>query len=392
MYYKEIPPNLLLRLQKPLEEVTEEAVTKRLNLLFQDKWKKEFSHKQLFAINLPVIGPRGMEILTTVSLWLIKNTITIPVDKDEFISRSSYVIAPVIDDKSKLEGEKMAFMNTAIRGLSVGTSEKLSEEISLDKYIISKGIYISERIRDYNFDEEAIKVILTKEEESPSDRRGSPRQALPFFKSIPASVTINRDVFKTDIFLLDFSSSGLKLISSFNFPKDKQFNLSLELGETISLWCEVVWNNSLWEDLQHVGLKFVKLHLDKFEKLCRHFEDLMIKKGGDDFRVNRTLPLELTLWDQPRRLSTFIHSLTTKELRIIHPSYLKDGTKTQCRIYPFWNLPPIEGLVEVISSHIMKGGGCLAVLQFTRISKESESVLENFIQKCIMEERRSKEQ
>lgn len=393
MYYKEIPKNLLAKLQKPLEAVTEDAVTKRLNGLFPDKWKKEFTHKQLFALNLPMIGPRGMEVLTTISLWLIKNTITIPVEKDEFLSRTTYVITAVFDDESRQESERLAFMNTAIRGFMIGVTEKTINEISLERHIISRGIYLSERVRDHNLDVQAMKVLLAKEEEeeSPADRRATPRQALPFFKSIPAAVTINRDVLRTDIFLLDFSSSGLKLISSFNFPKDKQFNLTLELKETVSLWCEVVWKNNLWEDLQHVGLKFVKLHLDKFELLCKYFEDIMPKKGGEDYRINRTLPVELTLWDQPRRMPTFIHSLSAKELRIIHPSYLKEGTKTLCRIYPFWNSPPIEGEVEVISSHIMKGGGCLAVMQYTNLSKESEGYLEDFIQKCIMEERRNKE-
>lgn len=391
MYYKEIPKNLLARLQKPLESFTEDAVAKRLNQIFGDKWKNEYTHKQLFAVNIPMIGLRGMEVLTTISLWLIKNTITIPVSSDEYMSRTSYVICPVFDEESKQEGEKLAFLNTAVRGLLIGVSEKMLNELSVEKYIFARGIYFSERVRDYNFDVEAIKVILFKEAESPPDRRSTPRKSLQFFKSIPASVTINRDVLRTDIFLLDFSSNGLKLISSFNFPKDKQFNLTLELKEPISLWCEVVWKNNLWEDLQHIGLKFVKLHLDKFEKLCKYFEDIMPKKGEEDFRINRVLPLELTLWDQPRRMPTFIHSISTKELRIIHPSYLKDGTKTMLRIFPFWNSPPIEAEVEVASSHIMKGGGCLAVLDFVKISKESEGFLENFIQKCIMEERRNKE-
>jgi hypothetical protein len=399
VYYKEIPRNIQEKLQKPLESFTEESITRRLNEIFQNKWKSEHTHKQLFAISLPMIGPRGMETLTTIPLWLIENTITVTFSKDEEMTRTSYVICPVFDEESKKENEKLAFVNTAIRGFSLGVDEKKLATISLEKEIIGRRLFFSERINDYIFDVEAMKVILSKEketktvaedEQAASDRRIAPRKTVPLFQGIPALITIDRRIFEAEIFILDFSSSGLKIISTYDFPQGKPFTLTLDRTDPIGLWCEVVWKNALWEQLQHVGLKFVKLHLDKFEKLCRYLETLMPRKVEGDIRVGKMLPVEMDLWSPPKKLPTFFHSISMKEIRIIHPSFLQEGTKTIIRIYPVWNVPPLECEVEVSSSQILKEGGCLAILAIRTISDQNKELLQGFLQKCAMEERHSK--
>jgi hypothetical protein len=387
MYYKEIPRQILEKLQKPLEAFTEEAVTRRFDTLFQGRWKCEYTHKQLFALNLPMIGPRGMEVLTTIPIWLIESTITVTVSKDEQISRTSYVITPLFSDDDRKENEKLSFINTALRGFSAGMDEKKLHALSLEKDIIGRKVFVSEHIHDYVFDVEAVKVILAKEEEEGPDRRNAPRKTLPTIQSVPVMVTLDRRVIETDIFLLDFSSSGLKIITTFDFPKDKPFTLTLRLDEPLSLWCEVVWKNALWEELNYIGIKFVKLHLDKFEKLCRFVEDKMPRRDEGGLKVSRVLPMELALWDQPKRLPTFFHSLSPEEMRILFPSFLKEGLKTVCRIFPLWNVPPIEGEVEVISSLVLKEGGCLAVLAFRNMSAQSREMLQGFLQKCTLEER-----
>jgi hypothetical protein len=399
VYYKEIPKNILEKLQKPIESFTEESITRRLKDLFAGKWRSEHNHKQLFAISLPMIGPRGMEILTTIPLWLIENTITITLAKDDEISRTSYVICPVFDEESKKENEKLAFINTAIRGYSVGVDEKKLATISLEKDIIGRRLFFSERINDYIFDVEAMKVVLLKEkaevkaqaeEQSDSDRRVAPRKAVPLFQGIPAMVTVDHRVFEAEIFILDFSSSGLKIISTYDFPQGKPFTLTLDKSEPIGLWCEVVWKNALWEQLQHVGLKFVKLHLDKFERLCRYLETLMPKKVEGDIRVGKMLPVEMDLWSPPKKMPTFFHSISIKELKIIHPSFLQEGTRTIIRIFPVWNVPPLECEVEVVSSQVLKEGGCLAILAVRTISDQNKEVLQGLLQKCALEERHSK--
>ncbi|GEM_PF-2297778 len=397
MYYQDIPKQLLDRLQKPLEEVNEEAVVKRLTQLFGNRWKNEITEKQLFAITLPMISNRGMEILTTVSIWLIKSTVSIPINKDEYLSRSSYIISPIFDEDSRKENVRLAFLNTAVRKFLVGVDEKRLASLSLEKDLIARKLFFSEKINDYVFDLEAIKVILAREQENeekkasdPSDRRGAPRKTLPLLKSIPISVTIDRRVVDSEMFLLDFSSSGLRIISAFNFPENKPFTIYLNKEDPIPLWCEVVWKNALYEDLKQMAIKFVKLHLDKFEKLCRFFEKLVPKKEEGDVRINQIIPMELQLWDQPRRLPTFIHSITATEMRIMFPSYLQEGLRTICRIYPPWNLPSFESEVEIVSSQVMKEGGCLAVLSFSKLSDKNRDILDGFMQKCSMEERHSK--
>lgn len=397
MYYQEIPKNLLEKLQKPLDQVTEEAVVRRFTQLFGNRWKNEITEKQLFAITLPMVSNRGMEILTTVSIWLIKSTISIPVGNNEFLSRSSYVISPIFDEDSRKENARLAFLNTAIRKLLVGVDEKRLASLSLEKDLFARKLFVSEKINDYVFDLQAIKVILAKEQEKeekkaadPSERRGAPRKSLPLLKSIPISVTIDRRVVDADMFLLDFSSSGLRIISSFNFPENKPFTIYLNKEDPIPLWCELVRKNPLFEDLSQVAIKFVKLHLDKFEKLCRFFEKLVPKKEEGDVRINQIIPMELHLWDQPKKLMTFIHSITATEMRIMFPSYLQEGLKTLCRIYPPWNMPPFESEVEVVSSQVLKEGGCLAVLSFFKVSEKNRDILDGFMQKCSMEERHSK--
>ncbi|MGV8121839.1 MAG: PilZ domain-containing protein [Candidatus Xenobiia bacterium LiM19] len=397
MYYQEIPKQILEKLQKPLDQVTEEAVLRRLNQLFGSKWKNEITEKQLFAITLPMVSSRGMEILTTVSIWLIKSTVSIPVNKDELISRSSYIISPIFDEDSRKENIRLAFLNTAVRKFLVGVDEKRLPSLSLEKDLLARKLFFSEKIGDYIFDLEAIKVILAKEQEKeekkaldPSERRGAPRKTLPLLKSIPISVTIDRRVVDSDMFLLDFSSSGLRIISAFNFPENKPFTIYLNKEDPIPLWCELVWKNALFEELNQVAIKFVKLHLDKFEKLCRFFEKLVPKKEEGDVRINQIIQMELQLWDQPRKLSTFIHSITSTEMRIMFPSYLQEGLKTICRIYPPWNMPPFESEVEVVSSQVLKEGGCLAVLSFFKVTEKNRDILDGFMQKCSMEERHSK--
>jgi len=387
VFYKEIPRQILEKLQKPLDAFTEESVSRRLDTIFPGRWKCTYSHKQLFALTLPMIGPRGMEVLTTIPIWLIESTISISTGKDEQYSRTSYVITPIFSEEDRRENEKISFLNTSLRGFSVGLDDRKLQALSLEKDIIGRRVFISERISDYVFDSEAVKVILAKAEEEGPDRRNAPRKTLPIIQGIPVIVTIDRRVVDAEIFLLDFSSSGLKIISSFDFPKEKAFTLTLKIDEPLSLWCEVVWKNALWEELNHIGIKFVKLHLDKFEKLCRYFEDKMPRKDESGLKVSRLIPMELDLWDQPKRLPTFFHSLSPEEMRILFPSFLKEGLTTRCRIFPLWNVPPIEAEVEVLSSLVLKEGGCLAVLAFKNLSDANRELLQGFLQKCTMEER-----
>ncbi len=387
MYYQEIPRQILEKLQKPLDVFTGESVARRLDSVFPGRWKCSYSHKQLFALNLPMIGPRGMEVLTTIPIWLIESTITISTGKDEQISRTSYVITPIFSEEDKKENEKLSFLNTSLRGFSVGIDDRKLQALSLEKDIIGRKVFVSERINDYVFDSEAVKVILAKAEEDGPDRRIAPRKTLPMIQGISVIVAIDRRVMDAEIFLLDFSSSGLKIISSFDFPKDKAFTLTLKLDEALSLWCEVVWKNSLWEDLNHIGIKFVKLHLDKFEKLCHYFEDKMPKKDEGGLKVSRLIPVEMELWDQPKRLPTFFHSISPEEMRILFPAFLQEGLKTKCRIFALLNAPPIEGEVEVLSSLVLKEGGCLAVMAFRNLSDNNREMLQGFLQQCTMEER-----
>jgi len=387
VYYQEIPRQILEKLQKPLDVFTGESVARRLDSVFPGRWKCSYSHKQLFALNLPMIGPRGMEVLTTIPIWLIESTITISTGKDEQISRTSYVITPIFSEEDKKENEKLSFLNTSLRGFSVGIDDRKLQALSLEKDIIGRKVFVSERINDYVFDSEAVKVILAKAEEDGPDRRIAPRKTLPMIQGISVIVAIDRRVMDAEIFLLDFSSSGLKIISSFDFPKDKAFTLTLKLDEALSLWCEVVWKNSLWEDLNHIGIKFVKLHLDKFEKLCHYFEDKMPKKDEGGLKVSRLIPVEMELWDQPKRLPTFFHSISPEEMRILFPAFLQEGLKTKCRIFALLNAPPIEGEVEVLSSLVLKEGGCLAVMAFRNLSDNNREMLQGFLQQCTMEER-----
>lgn len=391
MYYKELPRNILEKLQKPVEDFTLEAVSKRFNQIFQDRWRNEFSHKQLLSITIPMISQSGMEVMTAIPIWLIKNTITVPISRDDHLSRTSYMVCPIFDEESKQENEKLAFLNTAVRGFSIGLDDKRYKNLSLEKDVIGRRLFFSERVKDHIFDTEAVKVILAREEEkNESDRRNAPRKELPIFQGIPAVLTIDRKIYEIELFILDFSSSGLKIISAFDFPKDRPFTLTLSLDEEVSLWCEVVWKSVLWEDLQHAGIKFVKLHLDKFEKLCKFFEDKIPKKEEGDLRINKIVKVELNLWDRPKNLPTFLHSISVKEMRIIHPSYLQIGIKTKCWIYPAGDLQPIEIDVEVVGSHMLKEGGCLAALAINNISDDCRNLLEGFIQKSAMEERHNK--
>ncbi|MDQ7824576.1 MAG: PilZ domain-containing protein [Candidatus Eremiobacteraeota bacterium] len=390
MYYKEIPPVLLEKLQKPLESVTEEAVKKRLDSLFKGAWNNENTHTQLFAMTIPLINPRGMEIQTTISLWLVKNTITITPPREESLSRSSYLIYPLFDEETKAENERLAFLNTALRGLAIGSDDGRLRTYSLEKDVIARRIFLSERVNDHIFDTEAIKVILSRADEESSERRTAPRKMLPLLQSIPAVVTMERKVTDIELFILDFSSSGLKIVSSFDFPQNRPFTLTLRLAEPVSLWCEVVWKSSLWEQFHHVGIKFVKLHLDKFEKLCRYVEEHLPRRDEGEFKISRMLPVEFSLWEHHKRLPTFFYSLSPKEMSIICPSFLDEGTSATCRIFPFWNLPPIEGEVEVISSKVLNEGGCQAALNFIRLSGENRERIESFLQKCAIEDRHNK--
>ena len=391
MFYKSIPAQLMHRLREPLETVNAEAVTKRLNEVFgAGAWESECSHRQLFAVSLPLVGPRGMEIHTSLTLWLTKNSIVVPVGEGETTSRTSYVLSPFFDDEDRSECEKLAFINTACRVLGIGMTDR-TQVLSIESGLLGRKMFLSERIEDFLVDDLAMKVILAKQEEDKeSDRREAPRTETENLGSIPALITIDRSVREVEFFILDFSSSGFKIVSPFDFPEDKPFNLTLQLIEPITLWCEVVWKNEMWKNIYHAGIKFMRIQLDKFEKLCRHIESFLPARDADSYRLNKVLPSEFMLWNQPKRLPTFFHSISHKRVSVIFPAFLQKGMKVMARIFPFAGNVPIECEFEVEVSRVLKGGGCQANLLISNISQSNTERLESFIQYCVMEERRAK--
>lgn len=391
MFYKSIPVQFMQQLREPLESVTADEIAKRLNKVFGlGKWQTESTHQQLFGVSLPLVGPRGMEIHTSLTLWLTKNIITVPVGDGETTSRTSYVLGPFLDDEDRLESEKLAFINTACRVMGVGMAER-TQILSLESGVIGRKMFISERIEDFIVDDLAIKVILETKEKNNSDRRDAPRTEVSTLGSIPAAITIDRTVQDVDFFMLDFSSSGLKIVSPFNFPEDRPFNLTLKFEEPITLWCEVVWKSEMWKNIYHVGIKFMRLQLDKFEKLCHYIEDFLPSRGYDSFRLNRVLPAEFMLWSTVKRLPTFFHSISTEKMSVIFPAFLQKGMNVTARIYPFSGNVPIECVFEVETSRVLKGGGCQATLVISEITQSNQERLESFIRHCVMEERRAKQ-
>ncbi len=393
MFFKSIPVQFMQQLREPLDSVTVESVASRLNKVFgANTWRSESTHKQLFAISIPLVGPRGMEIHTSLTLWLTQNSIILPVGDGEFTSRNSYVLGPFFDDEDKAESERLAFLNTACRVIGIGMTDR-TQILSLENGLIGRKMFLSDRIEDFVVDELAMKVILAKQEEikqEKEERRGDPRTELQTLDSIPAVVTIDRTVMDIEFFMLDFSSSGLKIVSPFDFPSDKPFNLTLKLEEPLTLGCEVVWKSEIWKNIYHVGIKFMRLQLDKFEKLCRHLEVFIPSKDNDSFRLNKVLPAEFMLWNTPKRLPTFFHTISSTRMSIIFPAFLKTGMKVVARIYPFAGNVPIECEFEIESSRVLKGGGCQASIVISNITPQNGERLESFIQYCVMEERRAK--
>ncbi len=255
-------------------------------------------------------------------------------------------------------------------------------------------MFMSDMISDFVVDEQAIKVILEKQEEQKTnikDRRDIERTEVSSLDSIPATVQVDRAETALDFFLLDFSSSGLKIVASYNFPEDRQFNFTIKLSEPITLLCEVVWKSEMWNNNYYVGLKFTRLQLDKFEKLCRNIESYIPAKIEEAININKVIASEFGLWRESKKLPLFIHSISSTNLSVIFPAFLQMGKEISVKLFPFKDQVPIECQVLIESSRVLKNGGSQAVLKIMDISDSNREKLESYIRYCVMEERRSKQ-
>lgn len=386
MYYLSIPDEIVQRLRAPMFDLSEEAVKTRLNDVFGKNWRTESTHEPLFALSIPLVGPRGMEVQTSIPLWITKNTIYFDVGSGEETFRSSYVISAVFDEESKADNEHLAFLNTALRVMDLGMADA-SQKLSLEKSLLGRRMFLSDRIEDFVVDEKAVKVVM--ETEKPSQRR-SEAADVQTFSAVPAVVNIDRQLTETEFFLLDFSSGGFRIVSAFDFPENKSFNITVKADEQITLLCEVVWKKEIWRGLYHAEIKFMRLHLEKFEKLCRYVETFLPSREDSSIRVNRVFPAEFMLWDAPKKLPAFINSVSENKMSLIFPAFLKAGIYFKGLIYVFAKQKPMEAEFKVEFSRVLKGGGCQSVLSIVSMDDLSREKMNSLIQYYIMEARRGK--
>ncbi len=390
MYYKSISKEQARQLAMPLEPFTPNNIESRMDQVFGfGRWSSECSHDLLCAISVPLIGPRGEETQTAISLWLTKNTITIPTEDGELTSRTSYVLAPVASEEDQEANERLAFLNTAYRVLGVGTQGE-AKTLSKDDNILFKKMFLSERINDFIVDDTALKVLIAQQEEEEPEEEPSPSSGTNQFEAVQAYITSERQTQEVNFFVLDFSSSGLKIVTSSNFPNDRAFNMSLKTDDNLALWCEVAWKHEIWKNLYHMGINFKRLQLDKFEKLCKYLEIFMPAKVKNMVKTAKTIPVEFDLWKETKRFPAFLYGISSNSISIIYPAFLKTGMRINAKLYPFQKSSPIDCGLIVTSSKLIKGGGSQTTLQILYIDEANSERLESFIRSCVMDDRRSK--
>jgi hypothetical protein len=379
-----LPEHLKESLGKPIAAFDVPSVEERLNELFPGHWEKDFTIRELGRVTLP--AEHYGESLVEIPCLEVRCTVTLETGKKNKIDYSACVLSLKESLWTESTLKDLAFLHTMVREAGLGLGRLNPGEVVLTSGSHTRETLCRTDLGDIILDGRTLKLFESSQpREDFEEKRKTPRKLLPLQNSVPLHIRHAEDSADLNIFLLDISKSGMRIISDFDFLRDEMYSLKLCIDEECELDAQVTWKKDLWEGMYFVGFQFQQLLSGEFDKICRNLEGFSPDDRREHFRMERDMLLELRRGEKNEKIYSLILDLSISGMRAAYKGApFDERSLADCTIFIGFEEDSVEVVAETVWSRSFDDNISVSAFKFVETGEETQKRLQKLIEQCIL--------